>query len=82
MPLLVSQGIAEFAVNMLDTLLELQQLLAGSFTSFIKLVLYRAGSATRFTRIQPHAWHSVSFPIQHRYPHPKVFPTAMSRSLI
>ena len=34
---------------MLDTLLELQQLLAGSATSFTEFVLHEAGSATRFT---------------------------------
>ena len=50
MPLVVSQGIAESAVNVLDTLLEIQQLLAGSATSFTEFVLYEIGSATRFTR--------------------------------
>ena len=49
MLLLVSQGIAESAVNVLDTVLELQQLLAGSATSFTEFVLCEAESATRFT---------------------------------
>ena len=34
---------------MLDTLLELQQLLAGSGTSFPEFMLYETESATRFT---------------------------------
>ena len=41
--------IAESAVNVLDTVLELQQLLAGSATSFTEFALCEAGSATRFT---------------------------------
>ena len=45
----MSQGIAESAINVLDTLLELQQLLGGSATSFTEFVLYEAGSATGFT---------------------------------
>ena len=34
---------------MLDTLLELHQLLAGSATNFPNFILYETGSATRFT---------------------------------
>ena len=49
MSLLVSQEIAESTAKVLDTLLELQQLLAGSATSFTEFVLCEAGSATRFT---------------------------------
>ena len=45
----MSQGIAESVVNVLNTLLELQQLLAGSATSLTKFVLYEAGYPTRFT---------------------------------
>ena len=48
MSLLVSQGIAESAVKVLDTVLELQQLLAGSATSFTEFALCEAGSAARF----------------------------------
>ena len=43
------QGISESAVNVLDMVLELQQLLAGSATSFTEFVLCETGSATRFT---------------------------------
>ena len=45
----MSQGTAESAVKVLDPVLELQQLLAGSATSFTEFVLCEAGSATRFT---------------------------------
>ena len=45
----MSQEIAESTAKVLDTLLELQQLLAGSATSFTEFVLCEAGSVTRFT---------------------------------
>ena len=44
----MSQGIAESEVNVLDTVLELQQVLAVSAASFTEFVLCEAGSATRF----------------------------------
>ena len=48
MSLLVSQGIAESTVNVFDTVLELQQLLAGSATRFTEFILYEAESAVKF----------------------------------
>ena len=50
----MSQGIAEFAVKVLDTVLELQQLLVGSATSFTEFLLCEAGSATRFVEFILH----------------------------
>ena len=49
MSLLVSQGTAESAVNVLETVLELQQLLAGFTSIFTEFVLYEAWPAPRFT---------------------------------
>ena len=49
MSLLVLQEIAESAVDVLDTLLQLQQLLAGSATSFTEFALYEARFPIRFT---------------------------------
>ena len=43
---------------MLDTVLELQQLLAGSATSFTEFVLCDAGFATRFVEFILHAAES------------------------
>ena len=39
----MSQGIAESAVNVLDTVLKLQQLLAGSATSLLNLYYVKLG---------------------------------------
>ena len=59
MSLLVSQEIAESTAKVLDTLLELQQLLAGSATSFTEFVLCEAWSATRFIEFILHEAESV-----------------------